>query len=283
MPRLVVATPRLLLATAILGGIVGSTRTCAAQSAADNRIGSRNAVPTAVRDGAPGYNRPYKANGATNPNDESRAASSAAKSNGYKSNADRVLSPFAPPPVPRGATTRSRSAQGNDQVDRDPRRSLGTTRTPAQLGRNSLGGNSTPSLKPIPLDRSEGNRDPRSGSRGVRNFSPEPRAMQYDPRNPQRDPRAIKPESRPLPGTSRSQAPDDQRAREQLRAIQQQRIDREAAKWQSEQAKLKAAVPTSDIDRQQPPVDRQDSPSADPGDGPLLMAPSNATSSGPAR
>ena len=98
------------------------------------------------------------------------------------------------------------------------------------------------------------------------------------------NPRAFKPDTQPLPVGSRSPAQDAKSAREQLRAIQQERISREAERLKNEQAKLKAATlaprneepqPTPKTSEQPSPSNESNAQEADPGDGPLLFTPAN--------
>jgi len=156
----------------------------------------------------------------------------------------------------------------------------------------------TPPQVQLPSDSNSGQHDPRGGNAGVPNLTPAPRAMQYDPRNAPRNsqgnqrnqyntpgnPRAFKPDTQPLPVGSRSPVPDAKTARDQLRAIQQERISREAERLKSEQAKLKAATiapraeepqPTPNASEQPLPRNGSNAQEADPGDGPLLFTPAN--------
>jgi hypothetical protein len=304
--------PRLLVATALLGGLVVFCHTADGQATAGNWDGTRNAPPFAASGSEPRYGRGHYSNGsnsAISPDVEARAAAPDAKGNRNPNGAGRVLSPFAPPPVPRAAGTRVRSSNGGGQVDQDRRRTMGTARTPAPLGGSPLGGSTKarsnvrppikPPIKPLNKPRQDGAptrsgnpspphvllpQDHRAsphympGDNGnVRSLQREPRAMPYDPANAQSGPRAFNPDTQPLPVGRLPQAQDDRSAREQLRAIQQERMNREAARWKSEQARLKAAGKSPPRgDRQPPPFDDSQPPPSNSGDGPLLLAPSNA-------
>lgn len=364
------AVAGLPIAAALLVGSVAGPSNAFAQYDAPANAGNPSATASP---GNSWYNRTYGPNNVTKLNAKAsttnaRATTSVAKNYASQNDTNRVLSPFAPPPVPRAPTTRARSSNNSAQVQRDPRRTMSSPRSPAQFGSapyankmdNTLDGNGragsspdvnsqrrsmqgrnaqdmtqsprtsapqpnkyyqkrqslfdkskqaepysradmpTPPQVQLPSDSNSVQRDPRGDDAGVPNLTPAPRAMQYDPRNAPRNsqgnqrnqyntpgnPRAFKPDTQPLPVGSRSQVQDAKTAREQLRAIQQERISREAERLKSEQAKLKAAAiaprdeepqPTPKATEQPLPRNESNAQAADPGDGPLLFTPANGT------
>jgi hypothetical protein len=95
---------------------------------------------------------------------------------------------------------------------------------------------------------------------GAQSGQSSPRALPYDRR-----------------ARSSTQALDQQTAREQLRAMQQERMNRDAARWKSEQTKRKSGASTTAPRVEPKPIVEDDSEAAGGGldSGPALFAPTN--------
>ncbi len=200
------------------------------------------------------------------------STASPAKRRSQRSVEEKVLSPFDPPPDPRKMTARSRTPSGATPRP-DPRRSMDATQMPQQSTSNPSSRSpwsryNAPS-QGKPLARSGDPNEPRTlpptnrggqynGSRSGQSQS-RPQAMPYDRR----------------PRTS-NQPLDQQTARDQLRAMQQERMNRDAARWRSEQqTKRNTPAPTPNVDRQPLPTGGSEPPSTELDNGPALFAPSN--------